>query len=177
LSVDGPLTRSVRDAALALEVIAGPHPADDLSYPSPDRSYLCHVREDDGGEDLESLAALTRAIRGAPYTAELRYELDGGGRLLRLADRGYAVVEDDGGPWLLVARDDEAAGAPGCPRSIGVQPARDVVDDGRIDVLSRLERELHDLDRCALHQALAPRRGRDGDLVVAGPSGAGRKTV
>ena len=70
-----------------------------------------HVREDYGGDDLESLAALTRAIRGAPYTAELRYMLDGGGRLLRLADRGFAVVEDDGGPWGLVARDEEAAGA------------------------------------------------------------------
>ena len=70
-----------------------------------------HVREHDSGEDLESLAELTRAIRGAPYTAELRYMLDGGGRLLRLADRGFAVVEDDGGPWGLVARDEEAAGA------------------------------------------------------------------
>src|SRR4051795_9224992 len=34
LSVDGPLTRTVRDAALALAVMAGPHPADNLSYPA-----------------------------------------------------------------------------------------------------------------------------------------------
>jgi Asp-tRNA(Asn)/Glu-tRNA(Gln) amidotransferase A subunit family amidase len=33
LSVDGPLTRSVRDAALMLSVIAGPAAADDMSYP------------------------------------------------------------------------------------------------------------------------------------------------
>jgi Asp-tRNA(Asn)/Glu-tRNA(Gln) amidotransferase A subunit family amidase len=35
LSVDGPLTRSVRDAALALSVMAGASPEDDLSYPVP----------------------------------------------------------------------------------------------------------------------------------------------
>ena len=33
LSVDGPLTRTVRDAALALGVMAGPSPHDDLSWP------------------------------------------------------------------------------------------------------------------------------------------------
>jgi len=35
LSVDGPLTRTVRDAALALSVMAGPSPHDDLSWPFP----------------------------------------------------------------------------------------------------------------------------------------------
>jgi Asp-tRNA(Asn)/Glu-tRNA(Gln) amidotransferase A subunit family amidase len=35
LSVDGPLTRTVRDAALALFVMAGPSPQDDHSWPFP----------------------------------------------------------------------------------------------------------------------------------------------
>jgi Asp-tRNA(Asn)/Glu-tRNA(Gln) amidotransferase A subunit family amidase len=35
LSVDGPLARSVRDAAVMLSVIAGPATADDMSYPGP----------------------------------------------------------------------------------------------------------------------------------------------
>ncbi|WP_270888293.1 amidase [Pedococcus sp. 5OH_020] len=35
LSVDGPLSRSVRDAALMLSVMTGPSAADDLSYPGP----------------------------------------------------------------------------------------------------------------------------------------------
>jgi GNAT superfamily N-acetyltransferase len=69
------------------------------------------VREDDLADDLESLAALARAIRGAPYTCELRYALARGGRLLRLEDRGFAVVYEDGSLWLLVARDEETASA------------------------------------------------------------------
>ena len=41
LSVDGPITRSVRDAALMLSVIAGPSAADDMSYPGgPSRAQL-----------------------------------------------------------------------------------------------------------------------------------------
>jgi Asp-tRNA(Asn)/Glu-tRNA(Gln) amidotransferase A subunit family amidase len=35
LSVDGPLTRTVRDAALALSVMSGPAPEDDLTWPAP----------------------------------------------------------------------------------------------------------------------------------------------
>ena len=35
LSVDGPLARSVRDLALALSVMAGPSPPDDMTYPVP----------------------------------------------------------------------------------------------------------------------------------------------
>jgi Asp-tRNA(Asn)/Glu-tRNA(Gln) amidotransferase A subunit family amidase len=35
LSVDGPLTRTVRDAALVLSVMAGPAPADPMTWPAP----------------------------------------------------------------------------------------------------------------------------------------------
>ncbi|MDQ1602574.1 MAG: aspartyl-tRNA(Asn)/glutamyl-tRNA(Gln) amidotransferase subunit [Actinomycetota bacterium] len=52
LSVDGPLARSVRDAALALGVIAGPAPADDMSYPGPLVDYLSAA---EGGRDLSGL--------------------------------------------------------------------------------------------------------------------------
>jgi Asp-tRNA(Asn)/Glu-tRNA(Gln) amidotransferase A subunit family amidase len=40
LSVDGPITRTVRDAALLLSVIAGIDPADELSFPAPPMDYL-----------------------------------------------------------------------------------------------------------------------------------------
>jgi len=46
LSVDGPLTRSVRDAAALLEVMAGPHPADPLSFPSPRTQYVAAALAD-----------------------------------------------------------------------------------------------------------------------------------
>ena len=68
------------------------------------------VRDDDGS-DLESLAALTRAVRGAPYTAELGLVLGQGGRLLRATNRGFAVVAAGGQVWALVARDEETASA------------------------------------------------------------------
>jgi Asp-tRNA(Asn)/Glu-tRNA(Gln) amidotransferase A subunit family amidase len=50
LSVDGPLTRSVRDAALALSVLAGVSAADDMTWPGPPPgTYLDAVSEDVGG--------------------------------------------------------------------------------------------------------------------------------
>jgi GNAT superfamily N-acetyltransferase len=66
------------------------------------------VREDDG-DDLEAFAGLTRAVRGAPYTDELRFALAQDVRLLRITDRGLALVNADGVLWGLVARDEEAA--------------------------------------------------------------------
>lgn len=68
------------------------------------------VREDDSG-DVEAWAELTRAVRGAPYTAELPWVFGRGGRLLRLGDRGFTVLADGGRLWTLVARDVEAASA------------------------------------------------------------------
>jgi aspartyl-tRNA(Asn)/glutamyl-tRNA(Gln) amidotransferase subunit A len=47
----GPLVRSVRDAALFLDVTAGYHPVDPTSLPAPTRSYLSLV--DDAPERLE----------------------------------------------------------------------------------------------------------------------------
>lgn len=68
------------------------------------------VRDDDDS-DLESLASLTRAVRGAPYTSELGFVLGQGGRLLRVSDRGFAVVAAEGQVWALVARDEDTAAA------------------------------------------------------------------
>lgn len=68
------------------------------------------VREDDG-DDLEALEALTRAVRGAPYTGELRLAFQQGARLLRSGDRGFAVLTAEGQLWALVAREEEAASA------------------------------------------------------------------
>lgn len=47
----GPLTRTVEDAALLLDVMTGPHPADPFTLPEPDSSYLESV--DRSIDDLE----------------------------------------------------------------------------------------------------------------------------
>ena len=72
LSVDGPLTRTVRDAALAMSVMAGPAPADDKTWPvvleglrEVDWSTLrVAVSEDLGWAPVEPVvrAAFRRAI-------------------------------------------------------------------------------------------------------------------
>jgi GNAT superfamily N-acetyltransferase len=59
--------------------------------------------------DLESLASISRDIRGAPHTQDLEYALRVGCRLVRLGDRGFAVAMPGRGVWLLVARDEPAA--------------------------------------------------------------------
>ena len=76
------------------------------SLPRPDP----RIREG-GHADLEALAAISREVRGAPHTLELAFALDGGARLLRLADRGFAVASPGRGIWLLAAHDEAAATA------------------------------------------------------------------
>jgi hypothetical protein len=66
------------------------------------------VREGDAA-DLEALASISREIRGAAHTHELELVLSEGAHLLRLGDRGFAVIFPGYGLWLLAARDDEAA--------------------------------------------------------------------
>jgi Asp-tRNA(Asn)/Glu-tRNA(Gln) amidotransferase A subunit family amidase len=62
LSVDGPLARSVRDAALMLSVIAGPAAADDMSYPGPpSQDYLDGIA---ASEDLRGLRVAWSADLG-----------------------------------------------------------------------------------------------------------------
>jgi Asp-tRNA(Asn)/Glu-tRNA(Gln) amidotransferase A subunit family amidase len=46
LSVDGPITRTVRDAALVLSVLAGPAAADDMTYPVPAQDYVAAATRD-----------------------------------------------------------------------------------------------------------------------------------
>jgi GNAT superfamily N-acetyltransferase len=81
-------------------------PIDRTSLPRADP----RVREG-GAADLEALAAISRETRGAPHTSELEFALRSGCRLVRLADRGFAVAKPGRGDGLLVAR-DEAAAAP-----------------------------------------------------------------
>lgn len=79
---------------------------DRRALPGPDP----RVREGDSA-DLEGLAAISREIRGAPHTAEVEFALTRGALLLRLEQRGFAVVQPGYGVWLLVAREERTATA------------------------------------------------------------------
>lgn len=64
---------------------------------------------DDAEPDFEAMAALSRAVRGAEHTPDLRFALRRGGHLLTIPDRGFAIAIPGRGAWILVARDDETA--------------------------------------------------------------------
>ncbi len=81
---------------------------------SIDRSRLPrpHPRIREAGlNDLESLAAISRDLRGAPHTEDLEFALALGVRLWRLGDSGFAAAMPGHGLWLLAARDEDTATA------------------------------------------------------------------
>jgi ribosomal protein S18 acetylase RimI-like enzyme len=79
---------------------------DRRALPPPDPA----VRESDAG-DLESLAPISREVRGAPHTSEIEFQMSRGFRVLRIGNRGFVLAMENHGVWLVVARDEEAARA------------------------------------------------------------------
>ena len=65
---------------------------------------------EDAVPDLEVLASISRAVRGAAQTPELEWVLRRGARLLRAGERGFAVVQPHQ-VWMLAAHDEDAATA------------------------------------------------------------------
>ncbi|MGH3499131.1 MAG: amidase [Nocardioidaceae bacterium] len=100
LSVDGPLTRSVRDAALALSVMAGPAAQDDRTWPVAVGDLLAAV---EGPIDWAPLRiAVSEDLGWAPVEPDVREAFRGA--VARLADDGAHVVEatpDAGYPTRL----------------------------------------------------------------------------
>jgi Asp-tRNA(Asn)/Glu-tRNA(Gln) amidotransferase A subunit family amidase len=90
LSVDGPLARSVSDAALMLSVIAGPAAADDMTYPGPPPdSYLDVIRQP---RDLRGLRVAWSADLGMlPVDQDVRAVF--GEAVQVLAELGCELVE------------------------------------------------------------------------------------
>jgi Asp-tRNA(Asn)/Glu-tRNA(Gln) amidotransferase A subunit family amidase len=69
LSVDGPMTRTVRDSALLLDVMAGTDPADDMSYPGPAVDYLAAA----AAADISGLrVAFSTDLGWAPVEPDVR---------------------------------------------------------------------------------------------------------
>ena len=80
----------------------------------PDRRALragARALREGGVRDLAALEAISREVRGGPHTAELRFALERGATLHVIDERGFAVTDPERGPWLLAARDEEAASA------------------------------------------------------------------
>jgi hypothetical protein len=60
---------------------------------------------------LDTLAPISRAARGAAHTPDLEVALYRGSSFFRLEDRGFVVTTPGRGIWMLAARDEAAATA------------------------------------------------------------------
>ena len=103
VSVYGPLTRTVRDAALVLDVIAGPDDRDASSLPAPGLSYLAAL-----DEPLPKLRiAYNETLGVTKLQADVRREVRAAVDAFR--DMGHEVEERDdaieemGGWWARVS--------------------------------------------------------------------------
>jgi amidase len=91
LSCFGPLTRTVADAALLLDVLSGPHPGDLHTPPAPSEAFALAATRDPGR--LRIALSLRAPFSGAPVRLdpEIRAAAERIGRVLR--DLGHEVIE------------------------------------------------------------------------------------
>jgi amidase len=87
LSVEGPMARNVEDVALLLDAMAGQHPADPLSLPAPETSFLAAARS--GWRPAK--VAYSPDLGITPVDPEVRAVTRAAAD--RLADSGVTVVE------------------------------------------------------------------------------------
>ncbi len=99
----GPITRTVRDAALFLDVVAGPHPADPNSLPLPGLSYV---------ETLEALPeklsiAVSLGLGYARVQHDVQREVESAIDVFRQLGHEVTVIDDVfpdlGIEWALVS--------------------------------------------------------------------------
>lgn len=89
ISVYGPLTRTVRDAALYLDQVAGPHGSDPMSLPSPTESYIAAL-----DRPLPRLRiAYNRTLGQADVPADIMREVEASVEVFR--DLGHTVIDND----------------------------------------------------------------------------------
>lgn len=87
--VSGPLTRSVRDAALWLDVTAGPHDLDPYSLPRPEASYVEAMNRDPGPLRI----AYNPTFGYATVAADVHREVEAALRALEDCGHRVEVVE------------------------------------------------------------------------------------
>lgn len=89
-SHNGPITRTVCDAALLMQALAGPHPQDPDSYRHPEVDYLAFARGNVRGKRV----AVSRDFgRGIPLDADRARAFDEALAILR--GLGCVLIEDD----------------------------------------------------------------------------------
>jgi len=71
-SHNGPITRSVKDAALLMDVMAGYHPKDPLSLPMSNGSFVSSIEEETTGWDI----AYVPHVDGGPLDPEVEAHCD-----------------------------------------------------------------------------------------------------
>ena len=98
----GPIARTVADAAVMLDVMAGPHPADPFTLPAPDPPFQAAV--DRGVETLD--IAYSRGLGTFPIDPAVREQTDAAADALA-AVAGSLDVTD---PPMTVTQDDVLAG-------------------------------------------------------------------
>jgi Asp-tRNA(Asn)/Glu-tRNA(Gln) amidotransferase A subunit family amidase len=100
----GPLTRTVRDAALYLDQVAGYHPADPTSYPRPVASYLAAL-----DEPLPRLRIAFNRLLGCPrLQSDVQREVESAAKVFQ--DLGHEVednveaIDDMARHWIALGR-------------------------------------------------------------------------
>ncbi|WP_207400846.1 amidase [Actinomadura roseirufa] len=89
LSTNGPITRSVRDAALLLDVMAGPMPGDLYAAPPVEGTFLSHAERPPGR--LRIARSREPAVPGAPVHPDCVAAYEEASELLE--ELGHEVVE------------------------------------------------------------------------------------
>jgi Asp-tRNA(Asn)/Glu-tRNA(Gln) amidotransferase A subunit family amidase len=115
ISVDGPITRTVRDAALLLSVIAGLHPADELSFSRPPVDYLASALQTDGLGDLR--IACTEDMGFAPVDTAVREAFWSAIEVLRGSGWELVAAHPDAGDtsdlwWGIISPESFASEGP-----------------------------------------------------------------
>jgi amidase len=125
LTCIGPLTRTVADAALLLDVLSGNHPEDLYAPPRPVESYAQAIEREP--RPLRIVLSLRHAFSGAPV--RLHHEIEAGVRRLArtLAELGHTVSEHHP-HYGLIGLTLIARGESGVHEWVGRVPDRSLLD-------------------------------------------------